>query len=908
VNLKGIKNWIIVFILGTTANMMFPYCSYAANFTKDKKKLNDTTIIRIDSLVNDTILRDSLLSDSLQEDSDYYEPFLNEPVFGTNKDSLIYNLETKEVFAWRSAEIKYEDMQLGADHIAINTETKNVRAEGLYPADTTNMPDSLKVLSRPVFKQGSDTYEVDSMIYNMESGKALIKGVNTKQGESIIWGGTVKKMPDNVINMHKGRYTVCDHEHPHFYLQMTKGTVIPDKNTVFGPSYLVMEDVPVYFLGVPFGFFPQTKERNSGIIIPEFGEETVKGFFIRNGGYYFALGDHFDLKLLGGIYTLGSWQVGAASSYNKRYKYRGNFSFEYAANKIGEKSSADYVDTRNIAVRWTHAMDSKATNGLNFSASVNFTSSSYNKYQAQNINDYLSSQTSSSISLSKSWTGTPFSLSATASLSQNTRDSTITMNFPTLTFNVSRIAPFKRKYAVGKEKWYEKISFTYGMNFKNDLSNIKEDQLFSGNITDKAKFGFNHNIPVSASFNVKGWLNITPSLQYQERWYFRSIEQNWDENLNAVVKDTTSGFYRLSNYSFSLGSNTKLYGMYIVGKKKPVFFRHLFTPSLSASFTPDCGSRYYNTIQKDSLGNTMEYSPWSQELYGVPSKGSAAAMNINFGNTLEAKVHSDLDSTGYKKIKIIEKLDLSTSYNFLADSLNLSPIAMNMQTNIANKFPISFTATFDPYALDENGKKYNKYLVEEGGFLRMTALSFSLGYGFQGGKKQGGGQTAANNIYNTQNTAMQTAMNNQDTFFRNKEEKGEDVNKEMTSRDIALMAASQYYDFSIPWSFSFSYSFSYSKPGRDANISQTMNFNANINLTSKWAISGSAGYDFSQGKFTPGTIRVTRDLHCWQMNFQWVPIGFRQSWTFCLNVKSSMLADLLKAEKRNSFYDNIYGW
>lgn len=854
------------------------------------------------------MLTDSLVSDSLQQDSDYYEPFLNEPVFGKNKDSLIYDLVTKEVFAWRSAEIKYEDMELGADHIAINTETKNIKAEGLYPADTTNLADSLKVLSRPVFKQDNDTYEVDSMVYNMESGKALIKGVNTKQGESIIWGGTVKKMPDNVINMKGGRYTVCNHKHPHFYLQMTKGTVIPEKNTVFGPSYLVMEDVPIYFLGVPFGFFPQTKERNSGIIIPEFGEETVKGFFLRNGGYYFALGDNFDLKLIGGIYTLGSWQVGASTNYNKRYKYRGNFSFEYAANKIGEKSSKDYVDTRNIAVRWSHSMDSKATNGLNFSASVNYTSSSYNKYQAQNINDYLSSQTSSSISLSKSWAGTPFSFSATTSLSQNTRDSTISMNFPTLAFNVSRIAPFKRKYAVGKEKWFEKISFTYAMNFKNDISNVKEDQFLSGDFLNKARFGMNHSIPVSASFNVKGWLNITPNVQYQERWYFRSIEQNWDETSKQVVKDTTNGFYRLNNYSFSLGANTKLYGMYTVGKKNPVFFRHLLTPSLSASFSPDCGSRYYNTIQKDSLGNTLEYSPWSQELYGVPSKGSSAALNLSIGNTLEAKVHSDLDSTGYKKVKIIEKLNISTSYNFLADSMNLSPISATMQTNIAGKFPISFNATFDPYAIDNNGRRIKKYLVEDGGFLRMTSLSFSLGYGFQGGRRKAGGQTAANNIYNTQNTAMQNAMNNQDTFFRQQEEKGEKTNTELTSKDIAMLAASQYYDFSIPWSFSFSYSFSYSKPGLDATISQSMNFNANINLTDKWGASASAGYDFAQGKFTPGTIRVTRDLHCWQMSFQWVPIGFRQSWMFSLNVKSSMLADLLKVEKRNSFYDNIYGW
>jgi len=950
VNNKGIK-YLILFTIGSLIlTSWYPYFDKSVSFTDSEKKdsiivkssskklstkksgkrdttLKDSALVDSifdttlkDSNLTDSIIRDSIIGDSILGkiiqrdsallDSEVYEPLLSDPIHGKNRDSLVYNLVTKDVFAWRNGEVTYQDMKLNADYITINTDTKNIRAEGLYPADTANLADSLKVKTRPVFSQKNDKYEVDSMVYNMESGKAFIQGVNTKQGESIIWGGEVKKMPDNIIHMHKAKYTVCDADHPHFYLQMTKGTVVPDKNTVFGPAYMVIEDVPIYFLGVPFGFFPQTKERNSGIIIPEFGEEYVKGFFLRNGGYYFNLGDNFDLKLLGGIYTLGSWQVGLGSSYNKRYKYRGSFSFDYGANKIGDKNSTDYIDTKNIAVRWSHSMDNKSTRGLNFAASVNYTSSSYNKYQTQNINDYLSSQTSSSINLSKSWAGKPFTLSATASLSQNTRDSTISMNLPTISFNVSRITPFKRKHSVGKDRWYEKIAFTYGMNFKNDLSNIKENQLMQKDMFDKMRLGFNHNIPVSASFNHKGWLNITPSLSYQERWYFRSIEQNWDETSQSIIKDTTSGFYRVNNWNASLSANTKLYGTYTVGRKNPIFFRHLFTPSFGFSFTPDCGSKYYRTIQSDSTGNTIEYSPWSNELFGVPSKGRSAALTFSFGNTLEAKVHSDMDSTGYKKVKIIERLNISSNYNFIADSLNLSPFSFVMQTNIANKFPISFNATFDPYQVNENGTKINRYMIEKGHLLRMTNLSFSLGYGFQGGGKKEGSsnRTAVNNVYNNTNSMVNTAMNNKDTFFRQNEDNKDNSNALMNSNDLALMAASQYYDFSIPWSLSLSYNFSYSKPGNDATISQSANFNASVNLTDKWAISGSAGYDFAQGKVTPGTISIRRDLHCWQMSLTWVPVGFRQSWSFSLNVKSSMLTDILKAEKRNSFYDNIYGY
>lgn len=853
-----------------------------------------------DSLIFDSLIFERALAYKLPDTTTRppRKPFLDAPVIGTNGDSMVYDVKTKTIYMHKDADVNYQDMNIKADYIKMGTQTKNVHAKGII-IDTAK-----KELSRPVFKQGDTEYIADSMDYNMDSGKALIKGVDTKDGEGTINGGTVKKMKDNTVHMHQGKYTVCDAACPHFYLQMTKATYVQGKQTVFGPAYMVFEDVPIYFLGVPFGFFPQTSSRSSGIIFPEIGEEAIKGFFIRNGGYYFAINDYVDLRVIGGIYTLGSWQVGAASNYALKYKFQGSVGFDYASDKIGEPSSPDYVDTKNMSIRWSHSQDPKFMPGSTFSASVNYTSSSYNKFNAQNMNDYLNTQTNSAINYSKNWLGKPFSLTVNASMSQNSKDSTITMTLPTVAFNVTRIAPFKRKNAIGKERWYEKISFTYNLEFRNEINKIKDNQLFQPEMWDKMKMGVKHTIPVSASFNLFQYLNISPSVNYNENWLFRRINRHWDDDKKANYSDTTRGFYRIYDYSVSLSFNTKLYGMYTVGKKKPTFFRHILTPSISAGFSPDNGSRYWETVQSDASGRLMDYNPYDQEIYGTPSRGRSASLSLGLNNSLEAKFPSDKDSTGYKKVKLIDQFNISTGYNFIADSMNLSTIGVTLSTNIANKFPLSFSATFDPYMLNSAGQRINKFLVGNGGFLRMTRLSFGFGYSFQGGNKNAQnstGQPAANNQFHNDNQAERAKMTDVNNFFNQ-----EDQNKP-SPKDLAMIAATQYYDFDIPWSFGFNYSFDYSNFNGKPVINQTVNFNGNVNITQKWAVSGSAGYDFAMMKLTPGTIRVTRDLHCWQMSFQWVPIGFRQSWSFHIAVKSSMLSDLLKWEKNNSFLDNYYG-
>ncbi|MEG1413861.1 MAG: putative LPS assembly protein LptD [Mucinivorans sp.] len=858
-----------------------------------------TDSLRKDSLATDSLAQGKpLATDSLPGEP--HKPLLDAPILVTFKDSLVYEPQSKDFLIYQQGEIEYEGKKLRADFMKLQIESKLVQARGVM--DTTK-----KKMTRTEFVDGKMTYDMDSIAYNMDSGKAMIHGVNTKEGEGILFGGQVKKMKDNVVHMHNGRYTTCDAACPHFYLQMTKGTTVPGKNTVFGPAYMVFEDVPIYFLGLPFGFFPQKRERNSGFIFPEVGEEAAKGFFVRNGGYYFAINDYVDLSIKGGWYTLGSWEASLSSSYAKRYTFSGNFSFSYASDHIGEDGSPDAIRSSGMNIRWTHQQDPKFRPNSTFSASVNYmNNSAYNKYNSTNLQDYLSSQTSSSIAYSKNWPGKPFSLSFNASHSQNTVDSTISMSLPNFVFNVSRVAPFKRRKAIGKEKWYEKISFTYNMDFQNRVENVSEKYFMKQEMFDKLRLGFQHNLPVSASFNLFGALSITPNFTYTERWYFRSINQTWNQAAQAVVTDTTSGFYRVFNYGASLSLNTKLYGTYVVGRKKPTTIRHVFTPRIAASYSPDFGAfgyGFWKEVQTNSEGDKTVYSPFQNELYGVPGRGASGSLSFGIENTIEAKVPSDKDTSGYRKIKIIEAFSISSSYNFLAKEFQLAPFAVSLRFPIVKNYSVQLQGSFDAYAV-ENGRRINEFLVNRGGFLRLTSLSFSFGYGFKSKdskRTQGAGRPAINNPTNNNNGQAFNETLGATSFFDQ-----QNAAAQRSQIERARQAAAQYYDFSIPWSVNFNYSFNYSNPTGTSQITQSINANASVNLTDKWAISGSAGFDIQAGKLTPGSIQITRDLHCWQMSFTWVPVGLRQSWSFTIQAKSSMLSDLLKWKKDNSFWDNYY--
>ncbi|WP_298064906.1 putative LPS assembly protein LptD [uncultured Rikenella sp.] len=831
---------------------------------------------------------------------------LADRVTGSQQDSLVYDVRTGNLYMYRKGVVKYTDMQVEAEKIRLNLDDKNVEAQG--DVDTL-----LNTYIRPKFIQDNTTYELDSVRYNIDTKKALIWGAHTKEGEGIISGGLVKKMPDDVLHMKGGTYTTCDADHPHFYLQMTKGTVEPKKKVVFGPAYMVIEDVPFYLLGLPFGFFPQQGARHSGFILPQVGEEVVKGFFLRDGGYYFVFNDYVDLKLTAGIYTLGSWEAGVASNYRKRYKFSGGLQFNFAKDIFGEKGSSDYVNQQNMQIRWTHQQDPKFRPNSTFSASVNYSTSKYNKYNATDMNDYLSAQTSSSVAYSKNWAGKPFSLSINASHSQSMRDSTMSLTLPTFVFNVTRINPFRRRAekAVGKERWYEKIAFTFQTNFSNSVTGFKQNDFMKKAMFDKMKFGFQHQLPVSASFNVLKYLNVTPGFSYRERWYFRKIYKDWNPETERIENtDTTRGFYRVYDYSASLSANTRLYGSYELGRKGKIKLRHVMTPNISFNYAPNFGKEsygYYRTIQSDKHGGTTTYSPFADEMYRVPGNGES--MNLSFGinNTLEMKVPSTRDTSGYRKIKIFEAFNITSGYNFLADSLKLSPFSVNVRTTLFKGLSLNVNATFDPYMVDQNGRRIDRFVASHGkGLARLTSFTTGFSYGFSSKARKSSSNTpASNNPDNNSRSDVEAALNdpNQNGGFFDQTE-----NQYATAMRRAQMLATQYYDFSIPWSFSFNYNFSFSRPGKTVSRMQTVSFNGSVNLTEKWAVEFGAGYDFEQNKITPGTVMIRRDMHCLQATFSWVPVGFRQSWTFSIRAKSSVLSDLVKYKKTNSFIDNYYSY
>ena len=846
----------------------------------------------------DTPAADTLAADTMQRDT-ARKPrkatgFLDGAIEGKSTDSLVYDVRNKLVYVYNEGDVTYQNSNLKADFMRIDMTDKTVFAYG--------KPDSLDgkaIVTKPEFSDGSASYQMDTITYNFATEKAKIKGVATQQGDGWLVGGSVKKMPDNTINIQDGMYTTCDEtDHPHFYLAMTKAKVQPGKKVITGPAYLVMEDVPIYFLGIPFGFFPINMGPKSGLLMPSYGEDGTRGFFLRDLGYYITLGDYADLAVRGGFYTLGSWEASAASRYIKRYKYSGSFNIQYSNIKTGEKGEPDYLKQSNFRVQWTHSQDAKANPGSTFSASVNFATSGYNRYSANTLNDILSTQTNSSISYSKSWTGTPFSLSANMAISQNSSNQSISLTLPTVVFNVSRIYPFKRKEKTGKDRWYEKISMQYTGKMTNSVTTT-ESEIFTKKTLENMKNGIEHSIPVSASFNVFNYINLSPSFNYNEKWFFKKVEYEWNPMTNKV--DTMAneyGFYRLYNYSMSVSASTTVYGMYDFTKKKRdrkiQAIRHVLTPSIGFSYTPDFGDfkyGYYKSLQRDSLGTTQTYSPYAQNAYSVPSSGRNMSMNFSLSQNLEMKVLSKRDTSGVKKIKLIDELRISGSYNFLADSMRLSTIPISFRTTLFGNFGINLSATLDPYRLTPDGKRINKLFFPG----RIVSTGWSFGYTFK--SRDDRSQTAINDI-----TSIPPEYMN--PFY--------DPYGTMDPVLRRQYMAQTYYDFSLPWNFGFNYTVNYSittgnypPKGYKKNVTQTVGFNGSLNLTPKMGITFQGGYDIKANRLTTSSVSITRDLHCWQMSFSWIPFGTYRSWSFNIGVKAASLSDL-KYDKSQSMYENMY--
>ncbi|MDR1581931.1 MAG: LPS-assembly protein LptD [Prevotellaceae bacterium] len=833
-----------------------------------------------------------------------------DPISYSSKDSMIIYLSDIDttVHLYKEANVKSLNMEMAAGYIDGSKNAGTIFGQGYL--DSTG-----QWLERPVFKQGGEQFEMETVKYKFTSDKAHIKNVNTHQGDGLLYGDIAKRMPDHSIFIKGAQYTTCDDPHPHFFIQMTRGKIVekPKRYIYFGPSYLVIEDVP-FPLIIPFGFFPQQSGRSSGIRMPTYGEETARGFFLRNLGYYFAIGEHMDLDISGDYYTLGSWALRSASRYTRRYKFDGSFNMQYAFNTTGEKGSADYAAATTFSVQWSHRQSPKARPGTNFSANVNFASANnnlYNNNASHNPYQSINNTISSSISYSRAWQGSPFNFSLNANHSQNMRDSTYAITFPNLTLSMSRIYPFARKERVGKKAMYEDISLTYGVTFDNKV-NFKSTELKNPNFMKKVNNGMNHNVSIGLpNVPILRYINLSPSVRYGTKWYFKSIEKHWDSINRKVVIDTTSAFSKLGmvhEYSFSASLNTQIYGLFKFKKGSRIeAIRHVMKPSVGFSYSPDLRKPFngYRMVQRDTLGNMEQYNIYQGQPYGYPTQQESGSINFSLGNNLEMKVRGKND-TASRKVPLLNTFDISASYNLLADSMNLSNISFSGTTNLPGQTTLSFRFTLDPYVISERGTKINKYLWKEKKGLnigRLTDFSLSFGYSFSGGKKdadkKGGNR-------NNPEPKRDPDQNNDE----HDHEHNNDCDKK--NRPTAFNPF-VYETFNIPWSASFNYSYTYNKRYNYAggklftnhNHMQTLGFNGSISPTKNWDVKVSSGFDFKTMGLTMTQISITRQLHCFDFSFNWTPLGRYQSWSFRIGIRSSMLSDVLKYDKQSSYFDNL---
>lgn len=917
------KTWIPILI-----GLLFPAGSVLAQVHTD-------SIVGIDSIhVAQNLPADSLNDTVAVAKSDSVPPrrnnALDDPVIYESKDSMVWNYGGYASL-YGSGRVEYQDVVLTAGIIKMQMDSSLVYADGVR--------DSIgEWKETPVFMDGSTPYESNHISYNFKTEKGYINEIITQQGEGYMTSNEAKKGPEGEYYIADGVYTTCDqHDDPHFNIRITRAKVRPGRDVIFGPAYLEVMGVPLP-LFVPFGFFPFLEgDYSSGIIFPTYGDEMERGFYLKDGGYYFALSDYFDLKVLGEIFTKGSWGVSAESKYKKRYKYSGNVYASSLTTKLGDKGLPDYSVTKDFKLRWTHRQDAKANPYQNFSASVNFATSSYERSNLSSLyNPSLTSQSTrtSSVSYSRNFPSIGLSLSSSMNMSQNMRDSTISLSFPSLSLSLQRVYPFKKKKVAGSEKWYEKISLTYSGSLSNSIS-TKESELLDKSLVKDWRNGMRHSIPISATFQLFKNINITPSFNYNSRWYTYKVMQSWDDSKQKVVRDTIFGFNRVYNYSLSVSANTKLYGFYQPSRlwiklfgDKLIMTRHVFTPSVSYSMAPDFGDYrygYYDTYSyTDSNGEfrTVEYSPYSGSLYGVPGKGKSGTISMSISNNIEMKVRSDRDSTGERKIPIIDELGASMSYNFAAVTKPWSNLNTRLRLKLTKHYTFSLNATWATYAYEFN---------EQGRVIVGDRTEYSYGrFGRFQGMSQNWSYTFNNNTLND----WQNKWNR--IFHRNRNTEDDDEDSDNPNADRTYYAKTQsapgkgkepgskaaevdedgYVEYSLPWSFSISYGINM-REDTQAQIdvermrypwkfTHSMNMSGNMKLTNKWNINFSSGWDFTYHELTTTTMSVTRDLHCFNMSCSMVLKPYT-SYNFTIKANSGMLSDLLKVKKRSS-YNSYVKW
>lgn len=777
-------------------------------------------------------------------------------------DSIQFDVKTQTVYLYGNAEVSYEDINLKAAFIEVNWSTETLFAKGAK--DSTG-----KDIGLPVFSENNQNFTAYAIRYNFNSKKGKITQVTTQEGEGYIHGENVKKDEQNNFYIKNGVYTTCNLDTPHYYIGARKLKVIQDDKVITGPAYLVIENVPTPF-AIPFGYFPNKKGQVSGILIPSYGESTSLGFYLSNGGYYFGINDYLDLTLKGDIYTKGSWKVNTSSNYNKRYRYQGNLNLGYAITKLGEEELSNYSKSTDFFIRWNHRTDPKARPNSTFTAKVNAGSNSYFQNTSYNANDYLSNTFSSSVSYAKAGAGKPYNFSLNATHEQNNLNKTVNVTLPHFMFGLNRLYPFKSKNSV-EPKWYHKIGVSYSADARNTLSTT-DSLLFKEESLTQLKNGMQHVIPVSTSFKLFKYFSLSPSFNYTERWYLKTIEKHFDTTANRALNDTVKGFKAARDFSFSTSFSTRVYGMLLFKKGPLKAIRHVITPSTSFAYRPDFGAPewgYYQYVKSDILGTITPYSIFETGIYGGPSMGRSGTLSFNIDNNLEMKVKSKRDTiSGIKKIKLLESFNVGTSYNLAADSLNWSSLNINGRTVLFEKININFSGIADPYVIDSLGKRLNKFeLKENSRIARLTNANLSIG------------------------------------FSLNKKAVSSMEKKTPEQLSTTNINASNYVDFSIPWNLSVNYSLYYTKTITET-VTQSLNFNGDVNLTPKWKIGFTSGYDFINEDFTYTTISIYRDLHCWEMSFTWIPFGFHQSYNFQINVKASILRDL-KLNRKRDWYDNL---
>lgn len=878
----------------------------------------------VDSLVirtpaQDSVALDSVAQDSVTQDSARVsKSVLDMPVSYTAQDSVTYEAGMGNANLYGNSKVNYTNLELQADWITMNMDSSLVHAVG-RPDSAGNMK------GQPVFKQGSDQYEPERISYNFKSRKAFIDNVYTKQGDGFLISQESKRDDEGVMFVRHGKYTTCDAKHPHFYLALTRAKVRPGKNVFFGPAYLVVEDVPLP-LAIPYGFFPFSKKYSSGFIMPTFGDESVRGFYLRDGGYYFAINDMIDLKLIGEIYTKGSWGLSAQSNYRKRYKYSGNFFLSYQNTVEGEKNMPDYAKSTSFKIQWTHRQDAKANPSQSFSASVNFATSNYernNLTSMYNPENYTQSTRTSSVSYSKSFADIGLTLSSTFNLAQNMRDSSLALTLPSLDISLARFYPFKRKKAAGKEKWYEKISLSYTGSFSNSI-NTKEDQLLKSNIVKDWRNGMRHSVPISATFSLFNYINITPQFSFTDRMYTHKIKRSWDETEQREVSDTIYGFNNVYNYNMSVSATTKLYGFYtpLFGKKIQTI-RHVFTPTVSFNYAPDFGASrygyYQSYVKTDADGNvsTVNYSPYSNSLYGVPGKGKTGSISMDVSNNIEMKLRTDNDST--RKVSLIDELGASLNYNMAAQSRPWSDLSMRVRIKTPWNYTFSMNAVFATYAyeFDENGnvRVGDRTEWSHGRFGRFQGMSQNLSYTFSNDtfkKWFGWGGKEDSNVKDPNDEEEDTTDEIGDTNVDPDRKKSEGRNEK--PKEKAEVDEDGYLKFKLPWSFTVSYGVTMSEnTGAQINVKRmrypyklthTLNFSGNIRLSDGWNFSYSSGYDFNRHELSMTTGSISRDLHCFSMSAS-IVLSPYSSYNFTFSANASELADVLKWKKQSSYSSNI---